>query len=421
MASQKLTDFFIKQLAAPAQRTEYFDPEVKSLALRVTPQGTKSFVMYYRVGSKQRCITLGKYPAIGLKQARDEARAMQVEITRGGDPLAARDAKKYQAYLNLTTTTRNDYEAMVDLFVKNYLLAKGRRSWREVERALKGVPLKHWCGWEVEKITRQHVSAVIEEVFDSGKKPIAANRLLAALRRFFNWLAERGTIEASPALYIKPPGEENRRERVLNRTEIKRFLEVTDALPYPWKQRYQLALVTAQRGGEVMKMKWADIDEDRGVWTIPAEDSKNKTAHEVPLSSLAKEILATIPRIRGEYVFTTRPGTSIRHNGKVNRKLYELCGFDEPWLPHDLRRTPSTLLAKIGIQPHIIDAVTNHKSGVIKGVSATYIRHPYLEEKRDALERLADELRGIRDEVEPRVVKLKESPLKGKALKTGRK
>ena len=60
-----------------------------------------------------------------------------------------------------------------------------------------------------------------------------------------------------------------------------------------------------------------------------------------------------------------------------------------------MRRTVSTSLAEMKVEPHIIDAVLNHKSGVIKGVAAVYNRHPYLEEKREALERWAGVVRGF--------------------------
>ncbi len=394
MPKAKLTDFFVKNSKCSPDkiREEIFDTELPAFALRVTSKGLRSFVLYYRAGKKQRCITIGNYPTKTLKDAKDEAKEILVNLKKGKDPLVDRADTKYKLHI-AATSVPNTYETMIDSFVEKYLKAKGRRTWHEIEVKLKGAPLKKWKGWEVEKITRQHVRELIEEVFDNGNKPIAANRLLAHLKRFFGWLCEKDIIESSPAQHIKMMGEETKRERFLKREEIKKFWEVCESLEYPWKQRFQLALATGMRGQEIMRMRWSDINTKENIWTIPAEDSKNGMAHDVPLSDLVLDIIESIPPMSDTYVFTTMLDKHITHNNKQTKKLYNLCKFDTLWTLHDLRRTVATFLGELGYEKDIIGRVLNHKGAFSQ--TDTYLRHKYLKEKAVALKAWAKELENI--------------------------
>ncbi|MFO0388238.1 MAG: tyrosine-type recombinase/integrase [Alphaproteobacteria bacterium] len=408
MPIKTLTEFFIKSATCPADkiREEYFDTEVSALALRVSAQGTKSFVLYYRIGKKQRCMTLSKYPHYSLKKAREEAREMQVAISKGGDPLSRRQDDKYKAYIDLTKEL-NTYERMVDKYVDEHLKPKGRRTWKQIKNLLKSYPItqkQSWEKWEVEKITKAHVRELIDEVYAAGARPIAANRLLANLKRFFGWLCELDIIEASPAHYIKKPGDEVRRDRWLSRDEIKTFWKVCEAEQYPWKQRYQLALITGMRGQEIMRMRWVDVDLKEKIWTIPASDSKNGRQHAVPLSDMAIDVISSIPKISDVYLFSTVQDKSITHNNKRVQKLYDACGFDKPWTLHDLRRTVATFLGELGHSKDVISRVLNHSQGV--SVTDTYLRHQYMQEKARALNSWGIELDLIISGSEQKVVHL---------------
>jgi integrase len=157
--------------------------------------------------------------------------------------------------------------------------------------------------------------------------------------------------------------------------------------------RLRLALVTAQRGGEICAMRWDELDLQAGVWTIPASKAKNGLAHRVPLSALALEILEALPR-EDAYVFVGARGS------RQHREAVQSIELDD-FRPHDLRRTAASRMASIGVSRIAISKILNH---VETGVTAIYDRHGYDAEKREALTRWALELRRIVDGESARVV-----------------
>src|SRR5690606_1557234 len=95
-------------------------------------------------------------------------------------------------------------------------------------------------------------------------------------------------------------------------------------------------------------------------------------------------------------VFTTTGTTPISGFGRLKDRLDAAFSDAENWRFHDLRRTVATNMAIMRVAPHIIEAVLNHKSGIVSGVAAIYNRHAYLDEKREALELWASKMEAIR-------------------------
>ena len=127
---------------------------------------------------------------------------------------------------------------------------------------------------------------------------------------------------------------------------------------------------------------------------------KNAHAHRVPLSSSALAILGARSKREGrDFIFGSREGAFTgwsRTRYQLDARIHEMTG--EPlthWTPHDLRRTCATRMAELGIQPHVIEAILNHRGGAIKGVAEIYNRHSYSTEKRAALDRWASHLLAI--------------------------
>ena len=145
---------------------------------------------------------------------------------------------------------------------------------------------------------------------------------------------------------------------------------------------FRLMLVTAQRRGEVLSMRWQDVD--CSWWTIPAELAKNGLAHCVPLSRQALAILEGLRnRPTGPWVFpsptTARP---IENPQKAAERLRERSKVPDLCL-HDLRRTAASLMTGMGISRLTVKKILNHAE---RDVTAVYDRHSYDPEKRSALE-----------------------------------
>ena len=139
-------------------------------------------------------------------------------------------------------------------------------------------------------------------------------------------------------------------------------------------------------------MMWAEVDGEAGggaMWIIPGKRYKTKREHVVPLSGAAVDALASLPLIGpGKYVFTLTGATPM--GGISNRKAVfdQRCGVKD-WTLHDLRRTARSLMSRVGVAPYVAEKCLGHVSGAIE---RTYDRHAYLNEKREAFAKLADEV-----------------------------
>jgi integrase len=360
-------------------RREIPDDHLTGLYLQIQPSGARSWAIRYRHHGASRKHTLGSYPAIDLKSARDLAAKALRAVAEGRDP----GREKAEA--------RTKQPDSVDRIVEDFIERHVRRSTRprtaiEYERLLRQYVLPRWHGRMIRDITKRDVIEMVDRVVDNGG-PIVANRALAITKTFFNWCVARDILTVSPGQGVKPPTVEKSRDRVLDDTELVHVWEAAGKVGYPFGTMVRLLIATGQRRDEVAKMQWQEIDFDKRVWTLARERVKNDSAHTVPLSDAVLDILNTLPRT-GIYVLTTDGGSTPSSNYSDNkRRLDTLLPAGMPaWHLHDLRRTCATGLAKLGVPVHVTEAVLNHKSGKISGIAAVYNRHDYKDEKIQALE-----------------------------------
>jgi integrase len=128
---------------------------------------------------------------------------------------------------------------------------------------------------------------------------------------------------------------------------------------------------------------------DGSTWTIPGARTKNKQIHTVPLSGEVAALITTTDSGR-DLIFTTNGKTPVSGMSKVKRRLDEKIDTTTEWRFHDLRRTMATKMCDIGVEPHVVEEILNHKSGHKGGVAGIYNRAKYAEQKRVAVEKWAD-------------------------------
>src|SRR4029077_5091541 len=128
----------------------------------------------------------------------------------------------------------------------------------------------------------------------------------SVISKIFTWALDEEIVEASPAVRIKRPGLEAERAGSLPDEEIRELWPALPALGFPFGPAFKFMLVTGQRRGEVGGMTWSEIDGE--AWLLPGARAKSKQGHRVPLSSLAREILADTPHV-GDNVFTASRGS----------------------------------------------------------------------------------------------------------------
>ena len=413
-----LTDRFIKSIEPPEKgKRIYWDDHrgaPKGFGLRVMASGTKAFVLRYRAKSGQERIqTIGEYPTPwSLTAARLEAGKVRAEVDSGADPLQER--REDRAEITVAK--------LVERFAAARLgeMASKDEIRRYFDRDLLPVLGKR----QVKTIQKRDIIALVED--KAATAPRAAALLLTYTKLLFAYAEDRELIDLSPAAGIKPVRVSKamktvKRTRVLDNEEIRAFWVNADTcgIHRLTAIALKLILVTGQRPGEVVGMRWAEIQRD--TWTIPASRRlKTETEHAVYLTDTARELLeqarAEVARLserRGwkpsGYVFEQREGKPATRAG-LSKALYRYTaalGIKEHadwghWHPHDLRRTCRTRLSEIGISQEVAERVIGH--GQI-GVVAVYNQHRYSLEIRAALEawerRLLTIVEPPEDNVEP--------------------
>ncbi|MBF9029761.1 integrase arm-type DNA-binding domain-containing protein [Rhodobacterales bacterium HKCCE3408] len=356
----------------PSKRIERPDPALSGLYLIIQPSGAKSWALRYRWRGKPKKLTLGRWPVMGVAEARKAATEALGTLTEGTDPGAVKKAAEL--------ADRDNVASLIETFSARHLskLKSGDHARQFLDRFV----VAAWGDRKVGEIKRRDVIELLDEIADSGRGT-TANRVLAHTRKFFNWCVERDVIEIAPTTGVKPPHREQSRARVLSDEEIKRFWKACDAVGYPWGHLGKLLLLTGQRLGELQGMTRDEIEGD--LWRLEGDRTKNGRAHDVPLSEAAQAVLDDCPKL-GTYVLSMSGAAPLKGNHRGRGYIAAAMGEAEHWTFHDLRRTAATGMARIGVPVRITEACLNHVSGTGGGIVAVYQRHDYLVEKRQALE-----------------------------------
>ena len=378
----------------PSGQVEYYDTHLPAFGLRVSYSGTKAWFVMTRVDGKLTRVTLGRYPALSLAEARDKARVAVEHAKAGGDPRQIEAEERRRTEKERHTT----FERVAALFMANYVDRELRpNTAREYRRILQGPDTQAWA------LTPDHLPHKARGLgssrADGGAGCVCCrNRALAYLSKFFNWCLEQDLIIVSPTDRIRPLSSARSRDRVLTENELIWIWRALEGFPVPFGPLFQVLLLTGQRRSEVAGMRW---DELRGLgtgaalWELPAHRTKNGQTHLVPLAQTVQAILANVPRV-SEYVFTTTGATAVSGFSKAKRLLdnrvadlraEEGLPLLSPWTLHDLRRTMVTVMnERLGVPPHVVEAVVNHMNGHAKrGVAGVYNRALYLSDRREAL------------------------------------
>jgi integrase len=400
----------------PNQRLELPDPALSGLYLVVQPSGAKSWALRYRYAGKPKKLTLGRWPVMGLADARAAASEAIEAVDHGTDPSAAKKATK-AARLETQLSERDKIKTLVEKFGARHLstLKSGETVKRELNRHVVAI----WGERDIQTITKRDVIDLLDGIADSGRV-VTANRVRAYLNKFLSWCVERDIIKQSPAMGVKPAAKEKSRDRVLTDQEIKWFWQACTVEGQPWGHLGKMLLLTGQRLGEVVNMTDREITGD--LWHLTADRTKNGRAHDVALSEAARDVLGAVGRVNGRagYVFTINGASALQgyHKGRnhIAKRMAEIASEERGetveiphWTFHDLRRTAATGMARLGIPVRVTEAVLNHVSGTAGGIVSVYQRHDYADEKRDALNAWARFVGDLVDGTPNNVVRLLEA------------
>lgn len=393
----------IRAAAATSSDTWYSIEGHRGLWLRARHGMPKTWVFRSTVGGKTLKVVLGRYPEMDFDEARRAMDKLRQEAG-GANPIeAARDRKRADRQAKVDKASAEQRRPTLDRLAERYLgvfVGERRRALGEKRSA-----------GEERRLYAKHIAPVLGtlKIEDIRSKDVAAMRDLvgspserrktvAVVRALLSHAKSDGLIEHNPALGIKAPSS-GTRSRVLNDEEIRALWnglgEPQEGVRPGMLAAMRVQLLTAQRAGEVLSMRWRDVDRTGQSWLVPAEVAKNGRENFVPLSPTAYSIVVEQPP-GSEYVFPghrvspVSTSTYAQLVDRVRTKL-ELADFTS----HDLRRTAATKMAALGVLPHVVEAILNHASGTISGVAAIYNRHTYAAEKKSALLKWAREIERI--------------------------
>lgn len=364
-----------------------WDEALPGFGVRINPTN-KVWVVQYRAAGKSRRETIGRVDAISLDEARKRAKASIARAQLGGDPQAEKAEERARASVTLAAVSEH--------YLREAKRRLRPRSYETAERYL----TVHWAPLAplaLHKVRRSEIASRLSEI-GQAHGYFAANGARAALSAFFGWAMGEGLVDTNPVIGTNKATEEVSREHVLRDGELAAVWRACGDNDYG--RIVRLLIPTGQRREEVAAMTWDEIDFDAALWTIPRQRSKNGREHEVPLSPAAIEILASVPRREkrallfgeGEGAFS---GWS-KSKAALDKRIAENGAAVRPWRLHDLRRTMATGMGdKLGVLPHVIEAILNHVSGHKAGVAGVYNKATYRTEKRDALERWAERITSL--------------------------
>jgi integrase-like protein/Arm domain-containing DNA-binding protein len=375
------------------------DAEVRGFVVRRLPSGTVTYGYRYRTkgAGEQRWLPLGLHGQITPDQARELAKKRAGEVADARDPVAERASKR--------AMTANTLDAVLDTFLDRHV-RKNLSSAAEVERALRVYIRPVLGARSIYDLRRRDIVDLLDSIEDNNG-PVQADRVLAYLRKAFNWQATRDDRFTPPIVkgMARTKPKERARTRTLDDQEIRDVWAALDEARVPacYPAFVRTLLLSAQRLREVSRVRAEEIVGD--VWVIGAGKYKTKIEHAVPLVAAARNLIdaellrgqpkGARPRKTG-FVFSSDGGERSfsgfsKSKAALDAAIAALRKRNgrrpmDAWSHHDLRRSARSLLSRAGVSSDHAERVLGH---VIPGVRGVYDRHTFLSEKTHALEALA--------------------------------
>lgn len=352
-----LTERIVRDARADGKARTIWDKQCIGLGLQITPKGVKNYIIRYRAGDRKRQAILARAGHLSLKEARERAGRELAAIRAGEpDPLERRrEASEAPTVVDLWERFETEFAPQrIDI---------GRMTERTLTEYRKAARRHLLPALGKRKVAEVRRSDIERMVGPMASTPSARNRLLALASRLFSLaeLWEWRPQASNPAKGVMR-AREDARDRVLSDGELTALGQALDDL----QERHPVAVVAIKVAGvsgwrisEVLNLRWADINFERGMATL----ASTKTGRQVrPLPSMALDLLAGMPRINGvDWVFSIRRGVPARypHVRRVFAQAVEAAGLQDVRM-HDLRRSIATRAAASGISLPVLRDVLGH-------------------------------------------------------------
>jgi integrase len=448
MATRRLTDEYVKTLPIPAPKDGkpcyalWWDNgrgAIPSLALRITSGGARTWVLVARYPSGKRdgkrhnptARRVGSWPSMRLPEAREIAFDWNAMINRGVDPqekleevAAAKQAERLEREREEVRKRAGTFANIAEAYITR--VTKTMRTGSDAARIIRHDLVLRWGNKPAGEISRTDVIDMVEDIAERGL--YAAHAAYNQARAIFAWALMREDprhprygIESNPCANLdldKLLGRQRKpRARTLTGEEIVLLWRGTEGDPltgYPINQYIRLLLILGVRRNELALAKWDEFDladPDKATWRLEATRTKNEEPRVIPLPRAAVDILNTLPRFSGSYLFSGTSGRTpilnfSRLKEVIDKKITTVNDGKPiaPWRFHDLRRSMRTHLSAIAtISPIVAELMIGHAQ---KGILRVYDQYKYITELRAGFEAWCSKLRTITEPTPANVVQM---------------
>ena len=390
-----LTDTAIKN-AKPLSR-QYRLTDGQGLYLLIRPNGSKLWRQDYRFAGKDKTLSVGIYPDVPLKLARERRDEIRTLVARGIDPSLQRKANK----LEQTHQSTNTFEAIArEWFTKQATAWAKSHSSKIIQRLERDI--FPWLGsYIISDITAPELLNVIRKIENRGRHE-TAHRALQNCSQIFRYAIATGRAQRDPSGDLRgalAPVKNEHFAAITDPKQVAALLKTIDTFDgtYIVKTALQLAPLVFVRPGELRQAKWENINLEKGEWTYTV--SKTKTDHLVPLSTQAAQLLRELHPLTGtsEWVFpsirtNTKPISDMTLNAALQRMGYNT---KTEMTAHGFRAMARTLLhEQLHFDPHIIEHQLAHQ--VPDTLGRAYNRTKFIKERKEMMQTWADYLDSLK-------------------------
>jgi integrase len=404
------------------------------LQVRLTSQQdapAKSWIMRIKIGNQRVPLGLGSYPNVSLEVAREQARKIALDVKDGIDPRVKRKAIKSAALISQakSKTFKECAEAYLLAHAADYSNDKHRKQW---ETTLRTYAYPIIGNLMVANITMQDVKKVLtQQIKDIKTKKLigtlweqrteTASRLQGRIKSVFDYAIvseyRTTTNPATWAGYLETQlSAPNKLQKITHQPaipyqDVGDFMAKLRSKDSVSSKALEFLILTAVRSGSVREAEWQEIDFENMTWNIPAEHTKTKQEHRVPLSAQAISLLKKVPKITGNAkIFPSPKGTSLSDNtlSKLMRDMKATGDLKIHAVPHGFRSTFRDWAAEQTAYPDDIrKAASGHRVG--DAVQQSYQRTDLLEKRRKLMNEWANFLDKPSAKQQAKVLKLRKA------------
>jgi integrase len=388
----RLTDVRIRKAKPNSKAYKLSDDGGMYLLLK--PNGGRYWRMDYRFGGKRRTLAFGVYPTVTLSDAREHRQEARRLLAQNIDPGLAKKAGKRAGRFR----GENTFEAVAREWLDNQRHRLAPRYYGLLLARLKADIFPQIGSRPVAEIDAPELLEALKKVEKRGVIE-TARRLRQTCGQIFRYAAASGRAKRDPSSdlrgALKSPGRP-RGHKAMPHDELPKFLNALGTYEGDMRTRLALKLMvlTFARTTELRAARWSEIENLEGsqpLWRIPAERTKMKREHVVPLAPQAVNLLRELRALQGsdasQFLF---PSPSREGHMSNNTMLYALyrMGYHSRATVHGFRTMASTLLNEMGFRPDVIERQLAHQEQ--NAVRAAYNRAEYLSERRAMMKQWAD-------------------------------